>query len=251
MIIKIMYTQTITKMQEMKLHGMAKSFQERRTKPDHQDLSHDEFTALLIDDEYIQRQNNRQRRLLQMAKLKFSSAALENIDYQQNRGLLKSRIISLQNNQWLEKHQNILISGPTGVGKSYLACAFGQWACRNGFTVYYSRWPRMLGDILAARGEGNYIKYLQKLSKVDLLIIDDFGLNSLSDTDRKDFMEIIEDRYMTGATIIVSQLPINDWHAFIGDATIADAVCDRLMHVAHKFELKGGSMRKKLEIIDS
>lgn len=108
----------------------------------------------------------------------------------------------------------------------------------------------MLGDILAARGEGNYLKYLQKLSKVDLLIIDDFGLNSLADMDRKDFMEIIEDRYTTGSTIIASQLPIKDWHAFIGDPTIADAVCDRLFHVAHKFELKGGSMRNKLEIID-
>jgi DNA replication protein DnaC len=171
-----MTTQTLTKMHEMKLHGMAASFQSRRIMPDHQDLNHDEFTALLVDDEYIHRQNNRQRRLLQRAKLKFSSAALENIDYQSNRGLLKSRITALQNNQWLEKHQNVLISGPTGVGKSYLACAFGQWACRYGFTVYYSRWPRMLGDILAARGEGYYLKYIQKLTKVDLLIIDDFGL---------------------------------------------------------------------------
>jgi len=116
-----MYTQTITKMQEMKLHGMAMSFQTRRTKPDHQDLNHDEFTALIIDDEYTQRQNNRQRRLLQRARLKFSSAALENIDYKQSRGITKSKITSLQNNQWLEKHQNILISGPTGVGKK-LSC---------------------------------------------------------------------------------------------------------------------------------
>jgi len=245
-----MYTQTITKMHEMKLHGMARSFQDRRAKPDHQDLSHDDFIGLLIDDEHIQRQNNRQRRLLQMAKLKFSSAALENIDYQQSRGLLKTKIAGLQNSQWLEKHQNILISGATGVGKSYLACAFGQWACRNGFTAHYGRWPRMLGDILAAKGEGNYLKYLQKLTKVNLLIIDDFGINSMSDTDKKDLMEIIEDRYMTGSTIIASQLPVKDWHAFIGDPTIADAVCDRLFHIAHKFELKGGSMRKKSESID-
>ena len=229
---------------------MSKSFQERIARTDHNDLSHEEFTALLVDDEYDHRQNNRQRRLLQVAKLKFSSATPENIDYQANRNISKSKITSLQNDQWIKKHQNILISGPTGAGKSYLACAFGGWACRNGFTVYYSRWPRMLGDILAARGEGSYLKYLQRLAKVDLLIIDDFGLNSLSETDKKDLMEIVEDRYMTGSTIISSQLPIKDWHAFIGDPTIADAVCDRLFHVAHKFELKGGSMRKKQENLD-
>lgn len=240
-----MPTQTLAKLYEMKLHDMAKSFETNRISPKCQDLSHDEFIALLTDDEFIYRQNNRQRRLLQMARLKFPSAALENIDYSHTRGITKVKVTGLQNNQWLEKHQNILITGATGVGKSYLACAFGQWACRNGFTVYYSRWPRMLGDILSARGEGIYLKHLHKLAKVDLLIIDDFGLNSLSDTDKKDLMEIVEDRYMTGSTIITSQLPLKDWHAFIGDQTIADAVCDRIFHVAHKFELKGDSMRKK------
>lgn len=245
-----MYTQTITKLKEMRLPGMAKSFQERRIRPDHQELSHEEFIALLVDDEFIYRQNNRQKRLLQMARLKFPSATLEDIDYHKNRGITKSKITGLQNNEWLAKHQNILITGATGVGKSYLACAFGQWACRHGYPVYYCRWPRMLGDILAARGEGTYLKYLQKLTKVDLLIIDDFGLNSLSETDQKDLMEIIEDRYMSGSTIIASQLPIKDWHAFIGNPTIADAVCDRLFHVAHKFEMKGGTMRINSDNID-
>ena len=245
-----MPTQTLTKLHEMKIHGMAKSFETNRASPKCQDLSHDEFMALLTDDEFIYRQNNRQRRLLQMARLKFPSAALESIDYSHTRGITKTKVTGLQNNQWLEKHQNILITGATGVGKSYLACAFGQWACRSGFTVYYSRWPRMLGDILSARGEGTYLKHLHKLAKVDLLIIDDFGLNSLADTDKKDLMEVVEDRYMTGSTIITSQLPLKDWHAFIGDQTIADAVCDRLFHVAHKFELKGDSMRKKAENLD-
>lgn len=245
-----MHTQTLAKLHEMKIHGMAKSFETNRSNPRCQDLNHDEFMTLLTDDEYIYRQNNRQRRLLQMARLKFPSATLESIDYAAARGVNKSKIAGLQNNQWLEKHQNILITGATGVGKSYLACAFGQWACRHGFTVYYSRWPRMLGDILAARGEGTYLKHLRKLAKVDLLIIDDFGLNSLADSDKKDFLEIIEDRYMTAATIITSQLPLKEWHAFIGDQTIADAVCDRLFHVAHKLELKGDSMRKKTENLD-
>jgi len=245
-----MPAQTLAKLREMKIYGMAKSFETNYSNTKCQDLSHDEFMALLTDDEYIYRQNNRQRRLLQMARLKFPSAALESLDYTQIRGLIKTKVTGLQNNQWLGKHQNILITGPTGVGKSYLACAFGQWACRNGFTVYYSRWPRMLGDILSARGEGIYLKHLYKLAKVNLLIIDDFGLNSLSDTDKKDLMEIVEDRYMTGSTIITSQLLLKDWHAFIGDPTIADAVCDRLFHIAHKFELKGPSMREKTENLD-
>jgi DNA replication protein DnaC len=237
-------------MQEMKLRGMAGSFEQRRDKPDHQDLSHDEFVGILVDEEYVYRQNTRQKRLLRLAKMKFPSACLENIDYQHTRGLVKNKIIGLQNMEWLDKHQNILITGATGVGKSYVACAFGQMACRNGNTVHYSRWPRMLGDMLAAKGEGNYLKHLQKLAKVQLLIIDDFGLSSLNETDRKDFLEIIEDRYMTGSTIITSQLPLKEWHSFIGEQTTADAICDRLFHVAHKFELKGGSMRKNAENID-
>jgi len=242
--------QTISRLNEMKLTGMSQSYQERRIKPDHKDLSFDEFFELVVDDEHLYRKNKRLKRLLKRSRLKISAASLEEIDYRQQRGLLKTNVVNLQNTSWLENHMNILITGATGVGKTYLACAFGNWACRNGFTAAYHRWPRLFGDMLASRGEGGYLKHLRRLEKVDLLIIDDFGLNALSDTDRKDFLEIVEDRYMAGSTIIAGQLPIKDWHEFIGDPTIADAVMDRLLHVSYKFELKGGSMRKKQKDVE-
>lgn len=244
--------QTLDKLKKMGLQGMARSFEEKSLRPDHRDLPFEDFLGLLVDDEYIYQKNQRLNRLLQTAKLKFPSACLEDIDYRANRGLIKSKILALQNNDWLEHQQNILITGPTGAGKSYLACAFGQWACRHGYPTLYTRWPRLLGDILAARGEGNYLRHLQKLAKIKLLIIDDFGLNPLNEADRRDFLEVIEDRYTIRSTIIASQLPIKDWHSYIGEPTIADAICDRLFHVSHKFEMKGGSMRKKQEnIVDS
>lgn len=237
--------QIIKKLYEMKFIGMARSYEEKINKPGHRDLSFEEFLALLVNDEYLYRKNQRQTRLLQIAKLKFPLACFEEVDYRATRGINKAKLVALQDEGWLTVNQNILITGPTGIGKSYLACAFGQRACRNGHSVYYFRWPRMLGDMHAARGDGTYLKYLNKLCRVNLLIIDDFGINSLNDTDRKDLLEVVEDRYTTGSTIITSQLPVKEWHDFIGDPTIADAVCDRLFHNAHSIEMKGGSMRKR------
>lgn len=243
-------SETIRKMNEMKLFGMARSLDERQKTPDG-NLSAEEYLGLLVDDEYLYRKNNRLRRLLQNANLRIPEACFEEIDYRHQRVLEKSQILRLQNTEWIESSRNVLLTGPTGIGKSYLASALGQWACRQGYTTLYRRWPRLLGDLYASRGEGAYLKHLDRLSRVKVLIIDDFGLHALTDQERKDFLEIIEDRYMTGATVITSQLPLKDWHEHIGEPTIADAVLDRLLHVAYKIELKGASMRKEKEKVRS
>lgn len=244
-------SETIRKLNEMKLFGMARSLEERERSTDRANLTCEELLGLLVDDEYLYRKNNRLQRLLQNAKLKIPQACLEEIDYRHPRGLVKSEILRLQSVEWITSSRNVLLTGPTGVGKSYLACALGQWACRQGYPVLYQRWPRLLGDLYASRGEGAYLKHLERLARVKVLIIDDFGLHALNDQERKDFLEIIEDRHMSGATVITSQLPIKDWHEHIGDPTIADAILDRLLHVAYKIELKGSSMRVRKEKVRS
>ena len=235
--------QTIAKMQEMKLLGMAQFFKELMGKPEHSDLTHDEFVGLLIDAEATSRENRKMQRLLRDARLK-QQACLEDVDYRHSRGLHKQTLLELSTGQWLVNHQNVLISGPTGVGKTYIACAIGNCACRSGYNVFYTRAPRLFNTLFQTRADGSYLKYLAKLARFNLLIIDDLGLSPMNENERKDFLEIVEDRNLTTSLIISSQVPVKDWYQIIGDPTIADAVCDRLLHNAYKIELKGESLRK-------
>ena len=235
--------QTISKLNEMKLFGMATGFAERISRPDHSKLAHEEFVGLLVDDEKGHRDNVRLQRLLKRAQLK-QSAALENVDYRHPRGLDKQTMLELSRAHWITAHQNILISGPTGVGKSYLACALGNQACRLGYSTTYFRFPRLIESLFTARGDGSHLKFLTRLAKTTVVILDDFGLSPLSDRERKDLLEIIEDRCSAASTILTSQLPIKDWHSIIAEPTIADAICDRLFHNAYKIQLKGESLRR-------
>ncbi|MDD5551486.1 MAG: IS21-like element helper ATPase IstB [Candidatus Omnitrophica bacterium] len=235
--------QTIQQMQSMKLYDMANKFKEMISGTNYQDLSHADFISHLIGSEYIGRENRKKTRLLRQAQLKYQSHT-EEIDYHSNRGLNKSVILELSTNRWVIHNQNILISGATGVGKSFISCALGQKCCENGITVYYLRASKLMDEIHQARGLGNYLDYLRKLSRFKVLILDDFGVSNWNKKDSSDFLDIIEDRYQTAPIIISSQLPFNDWYNIFGDDTIADAVCDRIFHNAYKIELKGDSMRK-------
>jgi len=233
----------MVKMQNLKLLGMAQLFKELAGKPEHSDLTHDEFVGLLVDAEATSRENRKMERLLREAKLK-QQACLEDIDYRQPRGLHKQTLLELSTYQWLQNRQNVLISGPTGAGKTFIACAIGNCVCRAGYSVFYTRAPRLFNTLFQARADGSYLKYLSKLARFNLLIIDDLGLSPMNESERKDFLEIVEDRNLTASLIVSSQVPVKDWYQLIGDPTIADAICDRLLHNAYKIELKGESMRK-------
>lgn len=236
--------QTMSILHSLKLFGMARSLEERLADSSHAALSHAEFIGLLVQDEKIHRDNLRQRRLLKKARLR-QEASLEDIDYGVSRGLGQQVILELSNTHWITAHRNVLISGPTGVGKSFIACALGNAAARAGHTVLYMRAPRLFETLQQSRGDGSHLKALARLARVHLLIIDDFLLTQLSDIERRDLLEVVEDRYQTGATIVASQCPIKDWHPNIGDSTLADAICDRLLHNAYKVEMRGDSMRTK------
>lgn len=238
--------QTLQYLRELRLSGMADAFAHQLEQPQAEPLSFEERFALLVDYERTHRQNRRLQRLLNAARLK-QKACVEEINYQAKRGLNRSQVLSLINCDWVRAHQNLHITGKTGSGKSWIACAFGHAACRHGLSVRYERTGRLLDELRIARGDGSYRKVMQQIARLDLLILDDFGIKQLSQNERHDLLEVIEDRHGVHSTIITSQLPISSWHAYLNEPTIADALLDRLLADAHRLELTGESMRKPLK----
>jgi DNA replication protein DnaC len=235
---------TLDRLDELKLTGMRKALEEQFAMPDCQSLSFEDRFALLVDREVAERHNRRLSLRLYKARLR-ENASIEDIDFRHPRGLDKALVLSLADCRWVAHHDNCLITGPTGAGKTYLACALAHKVCREGYSVLYHRLPRLFQELAIARGDGRYPKLLRALARVDLLVLDDWGTLSLADEQRRDLFEVLEDRYDRRSTLVASQLPLKHWHETLGDPTLADAILDRLVHNAHKLELKGDSMRKK------
>ena len=241
-----MNNQTLQTLRALKLTGMADGLEQQLSQPStHAELGFEQRLSLLVDRETSYRNNNKISRLLKAAKLKLQ-AYPEDIDYRHPRGLNQSQMADLLSSQWIHQHHNVLISGPTGCGKTYLGCVLATQACRHGLSVRYFRTSRLLETLSIAHGDGRFPKLIQQLAKTDLLVLDDWGLEKMSLSQRNDLLEIMEDRHGLKSTLITSQLPITQWHKAIGDATLADAILDRLLHNSHKLKLKGESMRKTL-----
>lgn len=240
---------TLDKLESLRLHGMIQALKQQWQQPEINKLSFEQRLGLLVDRETDLRQTRQMQARLRKAKLR-QNAVVEDVDFKQPRGLDRSQVLQLATCQWIKQKQNLLITGPTGVGKSYLACALSHTACREGYSVLYLRVARLFADLALARGDGRYIKLLATFAKTDLLILDDYGLSPFTKEQRYDFLEILEDRHGLRSTLVTSQLPIEHWHEQIGDPTTADAILDRLVHNAHTMKLKGGSMRKKTPLTE-
>ena len=236
---------TLEKLSHLRLHAMAAAWQEQQADTDIATLSFDERLALLVDVEWLDRQNKRTARAMREAKLRLAQACIEDIDYPAARRLDKAVIRQLATCRWVDEHHNVVITGATGVGKTYVACALAQQAIRKGYRALYRRASRLFDELALARADGSYAKLLRKIARTDVLVIDDWALTRIGEPERRDLSEVMEDRHDLKSTIITSQLPVKKWHDHIGDPTIADAICDRLVHNAHRIDLKGPSRRKK------
>ncbi len=234
---------TIEKLTSLRLPGMAKALAVQNETPDIERLSFEERLGLLLDHEATWREDRRLASRRRAAQLR-QTACLEDIASRAARGLDKSGMVKLATGSWLREHLSCLITGPAGVGKSYIACALAHQACREGLSVRYLRLPRLLNELGIARGDGRYRKLLVQLARTDLIVLDDFGLAALTEDNRRDLLEILEDRYQRRSTVVTSQYPVENWHELINDPTLADAILDRLVHQSYRLALKGESMRK-------
>ncbi len=234
---------TLQKLRALKLTGMADAFLQQLERPS-SELDFTERLAMLVDQEWLLRENRKTKRRITQANLQ-QTACIEDISYEQQRGFTKSKIIELSRNHWVQQHFNILITGATGCGKTYLACALTHSACIAGFSSRYYRLPRLWEELRVTKASGTYNQWLMQLAKIEVLILDDWGLITPTLEHRQDLLEILDDRYKKRSTIVTSQLPVTDWYGYINDTTFADAIMDRLVHNSIRLELKGDTMRKK------
>ena len=235
---------TLEKLQNLRLSGMYKALTEQMTLPESETLSFEERLGLLADRELTERQDRRLKTRLRQARLKHN-ACVEDLDYRAPRGLDKALMLELATGRWVHEGLNVIINGPTGVGKTWIACALAQKACREGYTALYLRLPRLFEDLSLAHGDGRFTRLMAGFAKTDLIILDDWGLAKFTGEQRRDLLELLDDRHGNRSTLVTSQVPVEHWHEVIGDHTLADAILDRLVHSAYRINLKGESMRKR------
>jgi DNA replication protein DnaC len=242
---KMLNEATTQKLKDLNLEALAHAWHEQQKEPGVNKLGFDERLGLLVDIAWLARENKRLDRRLKEAKLRLGSACIEDIEYTARRQLDRAVVRQLASCRWVEEHQNIVLTGATGTGKTYLACAFAQQACRKGYRATYRRASRLFDEMLLARADGTYVRLLTRLARLDVLVIDDWGLEQPDERQRHDLLEVLEDRHGIRSTIMTSQLPPEKWHDTLGEPTVADAVCDRVLHNSHRFVLKGPSRRKE------